>query len=99
MVALNDSVNLSIAFASSGDLFSGHPSLMSQFYYQSDLPVKCQAAQIPPELPPMQTSAHLLPVVKHFAKTLFWYPVGKSPSTTPTHCHKAVVQVCYHRDA
>ncbi|TNN49001.1 hypothetical protein EYF80_040828 [Liparis tanakae] len=22
----------------------------------------------------------------------------KSPSTTPTHCHKAVVLVCYHGD-
>lgn len=29
---------------------------------------------------------------------LFWYPVGKSASTTPTHCHKAVVLVCYHGD-
>lgn len=30
--------------------------------------------------------------------TIFGTRVGKSASTTPTHCHKAVVLVCYHGD-
>ncbi|KAI9542051.1 hypothetical protein NQZ68_025185 [Dissostichus eleginoides] len=44
-----------------------------------------------------QRSEGVKPVVEHLALTLFWSPVGNLP-LTPSHCHKAVVLVCYHGD-